>query len=106
MTKVIERRTHGNGKWHEPGVPHDGWKCVGFVDLGEEQITCEMCDRQSVRYAHTMGHPDHPVTLTCGSKCAGRMEGEPAHAKWRERFSRNAAARRARWDSRHVSAKR
>jgi hypothetical protein len=26
---------YARGKWADPGVPHVGWECVDFEDLGE-----------------------------------------------------------------------
>ena len=74
------------GKWSEPGVPHAGWICEGVEDLGSYgAMTCEMCERQQIRYAHNMRHPQYPTPLICGCVCAGRMEGNAVRAKERER---------------------
>lgn len=54
------------GLWNVEGVPHKGWKCIGVADLGEyvaadeeiEYAQCEMCGKESIRYVHSMKHPD------------------------------------------------
>ena len=50
------------GKWNQSRVPHKGWSCVGFEDLGEPSTICEMCEHQEIRYVHTMRHR---TILTC-----------------------------------------
>lgn len=82
------------GKWIEKGVPHSGWSFVGAADLGNPDDICQMCERGKIRYVHFMKHPDYPDILRCGRECAGRMEGDTAAAKARDRHMRNAARRR------------
>lgn len=77
-----------HGKWSETGVPHSGWVCIGFEDLGDESITCEMCGSARVRYVHTMYHATG-LTLECGCVCAGNMEGDTLAAKARETRAKN-----------------
>lgn len=90
-----ERRTHG--KWSQPGVPHKGWACVDMRDLheeGEDYRTCEMCEKQAIRYVHVMEHHDYPDQLECGCDCAGYMEGNLKRAEGRDRALKNRANRR------------
>lgn len=87
------------GKWSQPGVPHRGWTCVGIEDLGEPSATCEMCERQTIRYVHMMTHPEYPDTLGCGCDCAGKMEEDYEGARRREQEAKNRAERRARFPS-------
>ena len=63
------------GKWSLLSVPHSGWQLGGFEGLGDFVGTCEMCETQSIRYVHYMGHPNYPDVLGVGSVCAGHMEG-------------------------------
>ena len=45
------------GKWSQPGVPHKGWSCDHVVDLGiYERAICEMCEKQEIRFVHSMSH--------------------------------------------------
>lgn len=90
---------HGqyHGNWGRAGVPQKGWYCVDVTDLKEPDFTCEMCDRQIVRYVHHMRHPDFPEELACGCICAGRMQEDYAAARQRERVLRNTARRRQNW---------
>ena len=86
-----------HGKWSSLRVPHKGWTCVGTDDLGEPSAICEMCEKQEIRYVHSMEHPNYPETLDVGCVCAGRMEEDYAAPRERESELRNAAGRRRRW---------
>jgi len=81
------------GLWSKPGVPHQGWSCIDVEDLGEPAATCEMCERMTIRYVHTMTHPQWKGELAVGCVCAGNMEGDIAAAKGREK----ALAKKVRW---------
>lgn len=72
------------GLWSEAGVPHKGWSCEGVTDLGAPDHVCEMCERQHVRYVHTMTHPEYAAPLDVGCVCAGKMEGDYEEARKRE----------------------
>ena len=72
------------GNWSRPGVPHKGWTCTGIIDVGDDLITCQMCEFADVRYVHEMEHPDWPDGLWVGCYCAGRMEENYEDAKKRE----------------------
>ena len=63
--------SHGN--WGRPGVPHKGWVCVAVDDLGHPDHVCQMCQKELVRYVHTMAHPDYPDRLDVGCVCAAHM---------------------------------
>jgi hypothetical protein len=97
---VTEAASRATGKWCQAGVPHKGWTCVDFEDLGEPSAVCEMCESQEIRYVHYMEHPDYPTPLGCGCICAGRMEGDYEGARKREASLHSAAGRRQRWLSR------
>jgi hypothetical protein len=95
---MSERKWIQRGKWSEESVPHAGWECIGVEDLGDDEgnwNTCEMCESQSIRYVHSMVHPDYWDTLDCGCVCAGHMEGSVDVAKARERRYKQAEARKA-----------
>jgi len=87
----------GRGKWSEAGVPHKGWQCVDIEDLGEPQITCQMCESQTIRYVHHMEHPNYEDVLEVGCVCAGHMEGDLVSARTRETSMKNRASKRKRW---------
>lgn len=93
----MEGPTGGWGKWSQLGVPHKGWTCVGFEDLGQPDLICEMCERQEIRYVHYMEHPDYPESLSCGCICAGHMEEDLVAAQKRETRAQSAMQRRGRW---------
>jgi hypothetical protein len=94
------------GKWSQPGVPHKGWKCIGIEDLEEPDETCEMCEKETIRYVHIMEHPDYGE-LRCGCVCAGNMEEDKKRAEEREKKRKNLTKRRINWLTRRwrVSAK-
>lgn len=85
------------GKWSDLGIPHKGWECIDFEDLGEPAETCEMCEFQEIRYVHVMRHSDYPSPLRCGCDCAGAMSNDYEGADRRERTAKNAARRRSQW---------
>jgi hypothetical protein len=93
----VSEKIRPRGKWSDPGVPHRGWKCVDIEDLGEPIETCEMCESQEIRYAHTMEHPDYAEAIRAGCDCAGKMEEDYERAQRRERAIKNAAKRRVNW---------
>jgi hypothetical protein len=98
---------HRRGKWSQRGVPHKGWRCISTEDLGEPDLTCEMCESSAVRYAHSMEHDEYPHVLRVGVVCAGHMEQDRAGAERREQAVRSRAGKRSRWLSRRwrVSAR-
>lgn len=73
------------------------WQCIDFKDLEEPSETCEMCESQTIRYAHVVRHPDHPSPLRCGFDRAGAMSSDCEGAERRERLAKNAARRRDQW---------
>jgi hypothetical protein len=84
------------GKWSEPGVPHRGWTCIGVEDLEDDLMTCEMCEFATIRYAHSMMHPEYANELLVGCICAENMEQGYA-AREAEKRLRNLASVRQRW---------
>ena len=96
-----------HGKWSQAGVPHRGWVCVDIEDLGEPQITCQMCEFQTIRYVHHMEHPQYPEVRCVGCVCAGHMEGDLTAARNREVSMRSRIEKRKRWTTRKwkISAK-
>ena len=109
MTKDIP--VNARGKWSQAAVPHKGWRCTSTRDLheeGEEYVTCEMCESQTIRFVHTMTHPDYFQTLDCGCDCAGHMEGDKKRAQIRDTVMKRTASRRQKFPDRKgwkISAK-
>ena len=97
----------GHGKWSQAGVPNKGWTCIDTEDLGEPELTCQMCESRTIRYVHFMEHPNFPEVLQVGCICAGNMEGSVNAARSRETSMQSRAGKRKRWLSRkwRVSAK-
>jgi hypothetical protein len=85
------------GKWAQAGVPHRGWICIGIEDLGDVDAVCEMCETMSIRYVHTMEHPDYHEALQVGCVCAGNMEQDLVGARRRESEFRKRQSRRSSW---------
>ena len=91
------------GKWSQPGVPHRDWRCVGefdAIDAHGELLTCEMCEKQSIRFVHVMAHPWHGEHLNCGCVCASHMSGDSKSAEAREKRMRSRASRKKNFPSR------
>lgn len=85
------------GKWAKQDIPHEGWSCIDFEDLGERATTCQMCEYQQIRYVHTMKHPNHSTCLDVGCECAGNMSGDYFGPKRREANAKNLSSRRDNW---------
>lgn len=92
--RQIKRKS---GKWSKPGVPHKGWTCTGFEDLGGSNEVCGMCEFQLIRYIHYMKHPEYPEVIAAGCVCAGQMERDYGAARNREKSMRDTARRRSKW---------
>ena len=86
-----------SGKWSKPGVPHRGWQCTDFTDLGRVDETCEMCETRRIRYVHYMEHPDYSEVLGVGAVCASNMEEDYTAAKEREKRAQSRTLRLKTW---------
>ena len=91
------------GNWTDPGVPNTGWVCESITDLGQPAEMCEMCQKEEIRYVHTMRHPEYGLRIDAGCVCAAKMarptENAPItdEAQSRERVMKNIARRRVGW---------
>ena len=91
--------TADHGKWSRKGIPHRDWKCVGWYDSKSDapheeglHLTCDMCEKQPIRYVSIMEHEDWHEKLHCGCVCAANMEeGKKLDA---EQAKTSAAGRR------------
>lgn len=93
--KELERKlAEAQNLWKRDDVPHSGWRCVGITDLGAPCGVCEMCGYQIIRYVHHMVH-DAYRPLNVGCVCAGKMEGDVAAARKRERDFKSKQTRHA-----------
>jgi hypothetical protein len=90
----------GRGKWSQAGVPHKGWTCINYEDLGKPSMRCEMCESSEIRYVHYMQHPHYSGVLSCGVICAGHMEQDLVQAAGREKKLKGNARRRANFPNR------
>ena len=86
-----------SGKWEKPNVPHKGWSCIDIKDLGKPIMTCQMCEKETIRYAHYMGHSGYQGVLIVGCICAGKMEGDLQNAKKRDTFMKSRMNKRKNW---------
>ena len=93
----FEGPARGFGKWSARGVPKKGWSCVGVEDLGAPDAICEMCEKQEIRYVHSMEHTNYPDTLKCGCVCAGHMEEDLVRARERDKSIKGRTRNRKRW---------
>ena len=86
-----------SGKWEIQNIPHSGWMCVDIEDFGAPLMTCQMCEREKIRYAHYMRHPEYKNVMIVGCICAGKMEGNSQKAKKRDSFMKSQMNKRKNW---------
>ena len=98
--RTEQQTARGSGKWSQPGVPHRGWICTEYEDLGAPDSVCEMCEKQSIRYVHYMEHSDYPATIGVGCVCAEHMENDYVNPRLREKRLRSRTRRRRTWSNR------
>lgn len=94
LAELERRLAEAENLWKRDDVPHSGWHCVGVTDLGAPCGVCEMCGYQIIRYVHHMVHNDYRP-LNVGCVCAGKMEGDVAAARKRERDFKSKQTRHA-----------
>jgi hypothetical protein len=85
-----------SGKWLDSITPKNSWTCREIEDYDDNKITCEMCEREEIRYVHTMHHRTHSP-LKVGCICAGHMEGNIEKAKEREKYFHSRIGKRERF---------
>lgn len=73
-----------SGKWLDKTTPKKKWFCYAVRDLGEVAATCEMCERERIRYVHTVSHTQYHEELEVGCICAGHLTGDSALSKERQ----------------------
>ncbi len=59
-----------------------------------------MCESVTIRFVHSMEHPDYPEILEVGCVCAEHMEDDYVSPRKREKRLRSKARRRAGWNRR------
>jgi len=84
------------GKWAQAGVPKKGWTCTGETVLPGRDETCQMCERERIRFVHHMSHPNYGQ-LDCGCDCAARMEEDYTAATRRDKNMKASVRRRKSW---------
>ena len=88
--------------WDVKGVPHNGWKCEGVIDVGDgtsssdeiEYEQCEMCGNEKIRYVHIMKHANYFRELRVGCVCAERMSGDYENPRKAENALKNKLLRK------------
>lgn len=73
--------TQTNSRWPDD-FPHRGWNYNGMHDYGIANHTCEYCNKQEVRYVHTVSHPNWPSMLEVGCVCCEKMIGTEEAREW------------------------
>lgn len=68
----IPKGKGSSGKWRDAETPKRDWMCTEVYDR-EITDTCQMCEREPVRFAHVMEHGT--LTLDVGCICAAYMDG-------------------------------
>ncbi len=59
-------------RWR-PDMPHKGWTHDGVEDIEQPTHVCEMCDQESIRYVHTLWHPEVSQPVYVGCVCAEKL---------------------------------
>ena len=62
--------------WNNPDVPHKGWHEETVIDTEAAVHTCEMCNKEEIRFIHVMLHPEHSEALHVGCVCAEKMSND------------------------------
>jgi hypothetical protein len=75
-----------------------------MYDLGDDRMTCEMCEHASIRYVHVMVHEQYQDALKVGRICSGHMEGDLAAAHLREQRCKRREKERQRRQQPRVAA--
>lgn len=83
-----------SGKWLDKVTPKRGWTTRKLEDLETPSLTCQMCERETIRYVHIMSHPRYREELSVGCICAGYMIGDIPGAKRHESDLQNQLSRR------------
>lgn len=78
--------------WKKPGIPHSGWTHIKVEDRDIASFQCQMCDKEEIRYVHTVFHPD-AGELEVGCVCAENMTGDLTLPKQREKEEKNKTQR-------------
>jgi hypothetical protein len=82
------------GKWSDEGVPHRGWNYVDYDYVGDDKITCEMCEFQDISHVHIVEHPDYPSRLRVGCVCAEKLTEDYLTARGNEKAQKAKLRRR------------
>lgn len=88
-----------------PGCPQSNWTWAGCTDLKEDAglefddyETCEFCGQESIRFVHSLEHPDWQSTIRVGRICAARYTmTSPQELAAEEAILRNRSQRRQRF---------
>jgi len=86
-----------SGKWDNPDIPKKDWECIDIKDYGKPVMTCQMCEREIIRYAHYMRHAKYKGIIIAGCICAGKMEGSSQKAAKRDSFMKSRMNKRKNW---------
>ena len=82
-------------QWNKSGYPHKGWNWESVTDLEEATHVCEMCDKENIRYVHTMRHSVENISIDVGCICAEKLsEDYTGLYKEREKKLRGIAQRK------------
>ncbi|MCL2522186.1 MAG: ATP-dependent helicase [Erysipelotrichales bacterium] len=69
------------------------WRCINIIDLNYPSGLCQLCQKQYVRYLHVMKNNETNEIQNVGCVCAGKLEGNSAEAKSREKSYKNIVKR-------------
>lgn len=98
-----------SNNWHNPEIPHKGWKLVNVYDVREygqsveetNYETCMMCNNERIRYAHIVTHERIKEEFIVGCVCAEKMTDDYITPKLLESELKNKANKRINWINRN-----
>ena len=66
------------GEGNGTGFPLDGWildrvEDMAMADGVVEDVRCELCGKERIRYAHVLRHPSYLDEIRVGSTCASKL---------------------------------
>lgn len=76
-------------------LPLTGWYNIDVTEMDEE-VKCEVCGCDKVRFVHCEANDATPVKLRVGCVCAGNLEGDVFAARARDDIARKVSRLRKR----------
>lgn len=82
-------------------LPTTGWTDDRVEDMKGEEVKCQYCNKESIRFVHVLTHPDYEGELKVGCICAGKLTGNLELSKKKERERKNESRKVEAWRKKH-----